>query len=231
MIRASSRRIDGPGREVDDFVRGMFRLGQQAWTQMFSPAMAMNQPLWDAYLRLLRAPATAKPCRTDARCEVPETECPPRCVCELRWEASPRDEIRGTIRVTNTGKDARAFTFPATSLVSDGHGSGVTPTVSPASATLEPGESVLLTVHFTVTEAFEVGRIYTGEVEIRGRYEQCVHLHLDVQPESRAHCDVEQGEIPVRVRAHHWYGHFQCEEPCFEPIRPQRPTEPGRPVG
>ena len=228
MSRASSRNLERPQCELEDFVNGMFQLSRQAWSQILSPSLQIGKPLWGACADTLQRPLKASRCATTPLCEIPETECPPRCVCELRWEAAAGEKVKGTIRVTNTGAQPQAFSFPATTLAGDGHDSGLAPTVTPAGATLKPGESIQLVVNFTVTNAFQVGRIYAGEVKIRGRYEQCVKLRLDVQPADRAHCDVDHGEIPTRVRAHNWYDHFQCEEPCFDPI-PQRTIQDLKP--
>ncbi len=141
MSRASSRNLDRPQCELDDFVNGMFQLGQQAWSQFFRPSLQIGKPLWGACAENLQRPISVSKCMTTPLCEIPETECPPRCVCELRWEATPGEKVKGTIRVTNTGGQPQAFTFPATALVSDGHDSGLAPTVAPANATLKPGES------------------------------------------------------------------------------------------
>jgi hypothetical protein len=95
----------------------------------------------------------------------------------------------------------------------------VTPAVEPSSARLATGESVLVTVAIPLSQGFATGRQYAGEIAIRGRYEQCVRLRVSVVAEPRPHCEVEQGEIPTRIRPHRWSDHFQCEEPCFEPVR------------
>src|SRR5437016_9453378 len=103
-------------------------------------------------------------------CDIPTTDCPPRCVCEIQWEASPGEHLRSTIRVTNTSeKHARNFHFTATSF--QGAGNPQVPlVVSPASANLEPGQSTLVTAEFTPTQAFQPGQTYKAEVVIEGSY-------------------------------------------------------------
>lgn len=155
-------------------------------------------------------------------CEIPETECPPHCVCELEWKACRRQNLQATIHVKNTARVARQFTFKATPFQGPGN-PNVAVQLTPSNKLLQPRESVAVAVNFTVTPEFQAGQLYYGEVLITGAYEQCVRLVLHIHPEVTPHCIVEQGEIPTRIRAHRWYDHFQCEELCEEP----RHTQPG----
>lgn len=219
MIKATS----GQAGQFDRMLRDLAR-----------PSLEVGRAVWDGYVAMLRDMARAPTARPCSPCEIPEQDCPPRCVCELGWQGQPRDTLRGTIRVTNTGRDRRTFTFAATSLTSDGHDAGIKPQVEPTSAVLDPQQSVTLQVAIPLSQGFETGRTYRGEVLIRGVWEQCVKLSARVEAEPRPHCDVDQGEMPRRVRAHHWYDHFQCEEPCFEPVRHaprDDDDDPPRPVG
>ena len=149
-------------------------------------------------------------------CEIPETECPPRCVCEVRWEASPGETPSITVRVTNSSKSARTFQVHATPFVGFG-GSPGTLSLSPSSLTLQPGHAGIVSANFTVPNVPEGD--YHAEIIVSGAYEQCVHVTLRVQcrktcGDEHCTCDVVQGDPPVRIRAHHWYDHFQCIEPC-----------------
>lgn len=154
-------------------------------------------------------------------CEIPETECPPRCVCDIRWKACPGGTAQATIRVTNTGSVARTFTFVATPFSGPGNPKA-TVLLSPASATLNPGASAHISASFTVPPDFHNGRRYETEILIYGAYEQCVRITLDIEPPTAKDCcaceccEVRAGDPPVRIRAHHWYDHFQCTEPCLE---------------
>jgi hypothetical protein len=83
-------------------------------------------------------------------------------------------------------------------------------------------------VSATVPDEFVDGD-YVAEVFITGSYEQCVELRLGVVPSQkcppgkpRCFCDVVQGDPPVRIRAHRWYDHFQCTEPCGTRARATR---------
>lgn len=192
-----------------------------------STAMDASGPLLDAYIGMLKV-ALPYACRTRfGRCDIPETKCPPYCVCQINWEAARGEHLRATIRVTNTGKQTRLFTFQAASFQGPSGDTGVVPSLSPTTDTLDPNQSVVVQVGLDVGEQFQPGGSYSTEAKIQGLYEQCVQLKLHVRPEHTPHCEVQQGEIPTRIRAHHWYDHFQCEEPCFEPVRQQpSPNEP-----
>lgn len=146
-------------------------------------------------------------------CEIPEQACPPRCVCEIDWEACPGESLQATVGVKNTSVHAREFTFSA------GPWTGAAAElpqlkVSPPSANLAAGERVVVTMALQLNSNAKAGQRYEAEVTLRGAYEQCVCVRLQVCDNSPAHCEVEQGDPPVRVRAHQWYDHFQCEEPC-----------------
>lgn len=152
-------------------------------------------------------------------CQIPERDCPPRCVCEISWCATNNEKLQSTISITNTGSQKRNFTFAATPFQGPGNPSAKVK-LSPTQASLEPGQTVTVTLNHTVTEQFVPGSQYEAEILITGAYEQCVRVTLDVEPEQRGHCEVQQGDPPTRIRAHHWYDHFQCEEPCFPTKRP-----------
>jgi hypothetical protein len=150
-------------------------------------------------------------------CDIPETECPPHCVCDIEWRACRGQQLKATIQVRNTARVARPFTFTATPFQGPGN-PNVAVDVAPPNAGLKPNQTVVVTVTFTVSPEFQADQFYYGEVLITGAYEQCVRLLLHIRPDVTPHCVVEQGEIPTRIRAHRWYDHFQCEEPCEEPV-------------
>jgi len=150
-------------------------------------------------------------------CAIPETECPARCVCEVSWEANPGETLGLTLRVSNTSKVARTFTLSATPFTGAG--------ASPGTIALEPTSLSLPTGHSAVVDGtFAVPKVDTGDYEaeimVQGAYEQCVRVVLKVRRDKtcgadRCTCEVVQGDPPVRIRAHQWYDHFQCTEPCF----------------
>jgi len=161
-------------------------------------------------------------------CAIPETECPPRCVCDLEWEACPGEKLQATITVRNTSSTTRLFHFSST--VFQGPGNPNVPlSLSPTSANLAPNQAITIAVSFGVGANFQPGQAYHAEVLITGAYEQCVDVILRVRAATQPHCDVEQGDIPKRIHAHQWYHHFQCEEPCFHP--PQHPGTVDSTVG
>ena len=151
-------------------------------------------------------------------CAIPETACPPRCVCEVVWEASPGETPGLTVRVTNASKSSRTFNLHATPFIGSGASPG-TMTLAPQSLSLPPGSAGAVNATFTVPQVPE-GE-YDAEIVVRGAYEQCVRVTLNVKCEKtsgkeRVTCEVVQGDPPVRIRAHHWYDHFQCTESCVE---------------
>jgi hypothetical protein len=170
------------------------------------------------------------PSAATACCAIPEQDCPPRCVCEITWEATRGERLRCTVRVTNTSATARTFTVTATGFAGPA-GSTEGPTVTPGQLQLGGGSAGLVDVAYTVPEKVENGE-YLAEVVVKGAYEQCVSVALTVSSkevcqlgETRCRCEVRQGDPPVRVRAHHWYDHFQCTEPCTTRTPRQRDTE------
>jgi len=164
-------------------------------------------------------------------CEIPETECPPRCVCEIRWKACQGGTVQANVQVTNTGSATRNFVFSATPFSGPGNPTAAIQ-VSPGTATVAPNTSVNVAVSFSVPADFQSGSQYTAEFRVYGAYEQCVCIILRIEPPTSCapeRCEVRAGDIPVRIRAHNWYDHFQCIEPCTELLRqPQGITHRSR---
>lgn len=158
-------------------------------------------------------------------CEIPETECPPRCPCEIFWKASRGECLVCRLRVTNTSCDRRRIELEATPFESSCEPGGAQVDLEPREAELAPGESVTVTGRLTVGDELQPGELYHAEIRIRSDHEQCVRIKLWVEHDCVAHCDIEHGEAPVRLRAHHWYDHFQCAEPC-SPVHPKHDGEP-----
>lgn len=182
-------------------------------------------------LARLLAPALAEGARTatefrlgsllprSACCEIPETECPPRCVCEVTWEAACGETVAATIRVVNRSSATRTFSVTALPFP------GLDPkeaaiAIEPASLELSPSTSAVVSASFVVPGEAHAAAHET-EIVVRGAYEQCVRVILHVAERHRCAdeaphcvCEVVQGDPPPRIRAHHWYDHFQCTEPC-----------------
>src|SRR5262249_46017024 len=98
--------------------------------------------------------------------------------------------------------------------------------LSPASLSLAPGQAGVVRATFTVPRTPEGD--YDAEIVVRGLYEQCVCVTLKVQCKKTCGdeccaCEVVQGDPPVRIRAHQWYHHFQCTEPCIADVHRQLP--------
>lgn len=176
----------------------------------------------DAFRTMLREAPSLVPTRLDLPsfgagrpCEIPETECPPRCVCEVVWEASPGETPTINMRVKNSSSLKRTFHIHATPFQGSG-GSPGTIAVDPTSVELDPGHSRVVSAKFEVPQTADGD--YDAEILVTGAYEQCVCVRLRVRCEKvcgdeHCFCNVEQGD-PVRIRAHRWYDHFQCTELC-----------------
>lgn len=204
---------------------------QQGIDQMLGALPGLVSDSLDQYVSLLRRGSrllggllpTGK-LADDGCCEVPTRDCPPRCVCEFDWQAAPGEAVRATIRVTNTSAQARDFTFSGSVLRDDQGNAPGDIAVTPASAMLASGQSVVLRVAIAVNDKYALGHCYAGEIAIRGAYEQCVCVRLCVERPPVPHCDVSQGDPPERITELHWYRHYQCTEPCAPP--PRQPAEP-----
>ncbi len=211
--------------DVANAMREWTRLSSNVW----SNSMRLGQPLIEAYLKSLSGAAAEMGKAYGKSCQIPETECPPYCVCELEWEAFQRDTVKGSIDVYNTGEQASQFSLSGDEFRAASDLSSVKPALNPASFTLQPGESQRVEVSVQVGESMDPDQTYHSEVKIAGRYEQCVRLVVHVRRRLFPNCRVDHGEIPTRIRAHRWYDHFQCEELCFEPVR-RLQREPVKPV-
>lgn len=147
-------------------------------------------------------------------CAIPEIHCPSPCVCTIHWVGCPGDSFKHAIQVTNTSKTEREFNlvsmpFPHTD---------ETVKVTPDKKTLKTDENLQAEASFTIPETF-AGSKYRTVIKVQGAYEQLIQVCLTVHPRQACSCHIEQGDIPKRVKAHHWYHHFQCVEDCFEPVK------------
>ena len=211
-----------PGTElleklVSISVEGLLSLGQRLG-QALAPA-----PGASLQGRVTRASRTRCECGC---CDIPEQDCPPRCVCEIRWEGVPGGELACTLRITNASAKTRTFDLTGTELTGPA-GTLAAPTVTPAQLTLTSGRSGLAQATLVLPMTAAAGD-YEGELLIQGAYEQSACVRVAVagaktcgcgQRECRCGrqycaCEVVQGDPPVRIRAHHWYDHFQCTELC-----------------
>jgi hypothetical protein len=206
----------GPATDLSDTLLRLAEIGPRLVLMSMENSLCMAKETTDL-LCLLPKIQICLP-KLCVPCEIPETECPPRCVCELEWEACVGEQLQATIQITNTAAVARTFNFSATPFQGPGN-PNKSVQLTPASATLQPNRSVTVNVSFTVTPEFQQGHNYNAEVLIAGAYEQCVRVEMYVRREQRPHCVVKQGEIPTRIVAHDWWKHFQCIELCEPPIK------------
>lgn len=200
-----------------------FRFSNEA----IDEAIKISQPMLDVYFKSL---GTIMPelknydlksvndLYRGKNCDIPETGCPPYCVCDMEWDACEGETVTGTIDIINTGQQTASFTITSGTFCANNDNSGITPQFTPASFALAPGETRAVGVIIKAEGSFDPSTTYTSQVKVRGRYEQCVRLKLRVKRKSTPCCSVEHGEIPKHIVAHNWYDHFQCEELCFQPV-------------
>ncbi|HEX4136314.1 MAG TPA: hypothetical protein VHY84_16995 [Bryobacteraceae bacterium] len=165
-------------------------------------------------------------------CEIPETNCPPRCACTVHFDAGPGERRVASIRIRNTSKDDVTYTLSARPFENDGKTLAVSPLVLPASIKAAAGQTVQAAITVEVNDQFQNGSTWHSEVLVSGKYERCVKVELHVRADES--CKFDLGDIPYRTKADEWYRHFQCSEPCFEPVTaPQQPPDPvtANPVG
>jgi hypothetical protein len=204
-------------RLVSVSIEGLRDLGQRL-AEVLAPAVSESP-------KSPRMRASKRRCGCGC-CDIPEQECPPRCVCEICWEATGGEELTCTVRVRNASSRTRTFDLSATELTGP---AGTLPelTVTPAQLTLAPDRSGLAQGTLALPEDAAEGT-YEGEILIHGAYEQCVRVQVTVKGTKKCTCgqrecccrqpccmcEVVQGDPPLRIRAHYWYDHFQCTEGC-----------------
>lgn len=155
--------------------------------------------------------------KSDDCCEIPETDCPSQIVCQINWEGCAGDTLRHHISVTNTSTCKRDFSFSAKPFSCSNDSIKLTP----PKKTLLPDEQVNILATFVIPENFS-GSSFTARIVISGAYEQYILVRMNVRPKQDCCCEVKQGDIPTRIKAHNWYHHFQCEEQCFEPAKREK---------
>ena len=216
-VRPLSDACSSDGASLAGVAPKLLSLSVKAMTDMLQGMAGLLGPVLSASSCPPAFPARS---RTDC-CEIPEVDCPPRCVCEISWEAPRGETLRCAIRLVNTSLATRTFTAEGTSFTGDQSGEIQ---VSPAAQQVGGGMSGGLEARFEVPKDMAPGE-YEAEIVVRGAYEQCIRVLLrvtekDCGPDMPAcRCTISQGDPPVRVRAHHWYHHFQCSEPCARPSR------------
>ena len=134
-------------------------------------------------------------------CDIPETRCPPRCVGAIAWKFGRGAVPEASIVVRNVGKSSRMFSFVATDLAGLSVGTAKV-AVSPAAKALAPGEQVVVHVTLTDSKALAPLQTYRAEVLIRGAFEQCVTVTVEVGRDAYDECVVAQGSS-LKDRARH----------------------------
>jgi hypothetical protein len=161
--------------------------------------------------RGIQLPRRRKACACDCGCEEPPQEA--GCACQVRVSAYRGERVVMPLRVWN--RTPAPVTVAATA--SGWSGSG-TPQqgihLSPASLSLQPGASGVVTATAEVDASFSAGGTYTAEVAFSsGERTERVCVTADVLGDGRAACEVELREPAPAHRCHTWSDHFHCERP------------------
>ncbi len=202
----------------------------QLSNEIMSQAFKIGQPLMDAYMEGLWKAIPELKKISGRSCEIPETDCPPSCVCKLEWEACVGETVTGSVDIRNTGQQSANFTLSATPFRSGGDDSGIRPQLIPNNFTLAPGEMKTVIITVQIGESVIPNEVYESKITVAGRFEQGICLQLHTRRRNVPHCQIEHGAIPTRLVAHHWYDHFQCEELCFQPVGSVRQPEKAEPT-
>lgn len=134
----------------------------------------------------------------------------------LRWELERGVAVHGKVTVHNSSKETVTLNFETTPLLGPDAPTEQM-TVTPASMRLGAGQSSVVRVSLANTRALSAGQTYEAELLVDTQPTQRVALSLGVLPDPGGYLEVEQGEAPTHLRAHRWYDHFQCTEPCTQP--------------
>lgn len=161
--------------------------------------------------------------RLKRMCEIPETTCPPKSLGTIYWKGWHGATLTQLIRVTNTSDNAKVFTLSAAPFVEPG-GAAAPIYLKPPGLTLAGGATGASVASMTIPDKFPEGRYHT-QIMLTGAYEQYIDVVLVVSSPQQSTLDVSQGDIPMHIKAHHWYHHFQCVERCFPPAMKRLPDE------
>lgn len=139
-------------------------------------------------------------------------------VASLDWTMQRGVQPTATLCLHNRGQSTQSFTFEPSPWVGPG-GEAAGLHIEPKEVSIAAGEQATVQLSLLGSVKLHPGQHYHADLTLRGSCDQRVRLHAYVQADPAAHSEVEQGELPTRVRAHHWYHHFQCTELCAKPPR------------
>jgi hypothetical protein len=144
---------------------------------------------------------------------------PHTCKEAIDWKIERHVVPEAAISVHNAGRAVQSFQFEPQALVGLAAGAARL-VVWPDSLQLGAGQSGVARVKLQGSVDLSPGQSYHGTVRVLGYYEQNIETRTRVEPDPTGHVEVEQGEAPTRIRAHHWYDHFQCTDACQFPPAP-----------
>lgn len=138
------------------------------------------------------------------------------CKEAIDWKIERHVVPEGAISVHNAGRSVQSFQFEPQALVGLAVGAARLE-VWPDALQLGGGQSGVARIKLQGSADLSPGQSYLGAVRVLGYYEQSIETRTFVEPDPAGHLEVEQGEAPTRIRAHHWYDHFQCTDLCQLP--------------
>jgi hypothetical protein len=131
----------------------------------------------------------------------------------LHWEIDRGVSPSAKVTLRNTGKTTSTFNVDATTLVGvDAPSARVT--VTPSSLRLGADQSSVVRLELVDTASLSPSQTYECDLVVKGFYSQRIAIVTSVLADASCPVLVELGDPPTHVRAHHWYDHFQCTEPC-----------------
>lgn len=132
----------------------------------------------------------------------------------LAWKFQRGMLPEATIRIDNHCKSTQVFTATPSELIGATHDETSQLAITPDGLQLAEGQSGVIRLQLQGSLGLVAGQTYRGELVIQGHLEDRVGVCAEVAADPSDHLEVEQGDSPTRVRAHHWYHHFQCTEDC-----------------
>lgn len=136
-----------------------------------------------------------------------------RTKASIDWKIDRGVVPEAQVALRNAGNAAQNFRIEATPWLGP-DGAAASLAISTHTIDLGPAESTMIDLRMLNTQALRPGQEYQCELVVRGFHEQRLAVRCMVHQDPNGYVEVSQGELPTRIRAHHWYDHFQCTEPC-----------------
>ena len=130
----------------------------------------------------------------------------------IDWRIQRGVAPQAALTIHNKGAEAQRFELTISPLIGV-DGAEATIRLEPQALLIDPGESKTARLELDDSLALSPGR-YSTSLRATGLTAPEIRLRCEACPDPSAQFELEQGEPPTRVRAHHWYDHFQCTDSC-----------------